>query len=390
MNNSNRNQGNNNNVPNIPEHFREIIRSLQNEMDNEMDPPLEDSDSEENQMPRLENNLPNEPPLEDEELRNQVADILQRIMPPGLNIQNINIQPPSRRRRNAVVGNPLQNINMDALGDPNAMLNFMDLMSNPFETEEDRANMSICDSHMVDYIKRVRSHMSEMDGYEDFKEDFKYDSVTKLLAKMIVAYWQEKKELPNDVEKFNEVVEFCCDYQLANRPCDCLLDNLEDEEKKHDIYEIAKRHILFFGDFPGCMIMTNMLGFKLMNKRIPNMQELGDYLKHQREFHRDPEQYYQDHKHQLPTANLSLLKPTTYDNEETKTCGLCYNEIEKGTIVMKLPCRGQHVFHLKEEECLEGLTIVNWLKSNKVCPMCKDEIIINDNEENEEQPKETN
>lgn len=267
-------------------------------------------------------------------------------------------------------------------------VNLLDMMMGGMqaETEEDQMNREICDSHMVDYIKNMRNELSAEEEYKEYKEEeFKYDSITTDLARMVVTYWQDKGDLPTTKEHLEDLSQFCAEYKYRNRPCQCLLDNWHDEEKKKVIYEIVKKRILDVGEYPSCGIMSNMLSYHTLNKKLPTKDEFREYLEHQIEFSRDPEQYFLNHKHQLPTANLSLLKPKEYDGEESKTCGICYNDIEKGTMVMELPCGGKHVFHLEESECLEGLTIKKWLESNKVCPMCKDEIVIKDEEkENEE------
>ena len=248
----------------------------------------------------------------------------------------------------------------------------------PIESEEDKISREICSHHMIDYIKLVRANC--LHEYKEDAMDFEYTSITRRLAKIVKVWWFEKEELPYDANKFMDFVQYCCDYQYRNRPCVCLLDNWNDEEKKKDIYEITKKYILFYADLPGCDYMSNMQAYKLLNKHLPSTQELQEYVARQNEFENDPEQYHQDHKHQLPTANLALLKPIVYDDEEPQTCGICYNEIKPGMTVLQLPCGGKHIFHTDENDCLEGLTITQWLQSNKVCPMCKDEIIINLND----------
>jgi len=404
--NPNQNPNNENRDPD-PDIEPEQIREYTSGSDSEFEQPISEQgrnqyeseeEEEEEDPPELEVPIPQyiEPPADQRinmfnpQRLQDILNQLQQLQQPPANPENPDepvVDQPVHAAQNLIniLNAPPIPGGVGGAGGMGNVMNLVDMMlaRNPFETEEDIMNREICDSHMIDYIKKVRVSISEdeEDNSELYKEEFKYDSITKNLAKMVVAYWQEKGELPTDVGKIDDLVEYCCQYQYRNRPCGCLLDNWQDEEMKKVIYEITKRYILFFGDYPSCGAMSNMLRYQLINKRLPTMEELGEYLKHRRDFQNDPEQYFQDHKHQLPTANLSLLKPTIYEDEETKTCGLCYNEIGKGTEILKLPCRGEHVFHTDEKECLEGLTITEWLKSNKVCPMCKDEIIIEDENE---------
>jgi len=313
--------------------------------ENEVPDSDSDSDSDQEQNNEMEN-LEQRDNIFEEQIRNLIYQVQS-----GFNLPNISMN----------------------IGQGN-MLNLTRM--NFFETEEEITNREICNAHMMDYIKNIRNGLSDI--HQEYKEEFGYSSITIQLVKIVSEYWKKKKELPNKPEQFDDLVEYCYDYQLLHRPCECLIDN-SSEDRKKIIYEIIRKHILFFGDFPSCGILSNMLRFHVIEKRLPSMNEFDEFLKHQREFHEDSEKYYHDHKHQLPTSNLSLLKPVIYDEEKTITCGLCYNEIVKGTKIMKLPCRGKHVFHFDEKECLEGLTITNWLNKNKICPMCKDEIIIQNN-----------
>ncbi|EAS07451.3 RING-H2 zinc finger protein (macronuclear) [Tetrahymena thermophila SB210] len=48
----------------------------------------------------------------------------------------------------------------------------------------------------------------------------------------------------------------------------------------------------------------------------------------------------------------------------SQTCSICYNGFEKNEIIKKLPCK--HIFHLS---CIKP-----WLKKQKTCPNCRDDI----------------
>lgn len=47
-----------------------------------------------------------------------------------------------------------------------------------------------------------------------------------------------------------------------------------------------------------------------------------------------------------------------------KVCSICYNQFEKDEKILQLPCK--HIFH---KECIKP-----WLKKNKKCPNCRNDI----------------
>lgn len=51
---------------------------------------------------------------------------------------------------------------------------------------------------------------------------------------------------------------------------------------------------------------------------------------------------------------------------EDRTCSICYDEVKEGEEIIHLPCK--HNFH--------GECIKEWLKKEKVCPLCKQEIVL--------------
>mmetsp|Transcript_1725 Transcript_1725/g.1831 ORF Transcript_1725/g.1831 Transcript_1725/m.1831 type:complete len:373 (-) Transcript_1725:133-1251(-) len=67
---------------------------------------------------------------------------------------------------------------------------------------------------------------------------------------------------------------------------------------------------------------------------------------------------------QDPTSGSALL------------CSICLDEIAIGSSVIKLRC--EHLFH---EECLAG-----WLERNAICPNCKNDVEIDDEEEQQQRP----
>jgi len=52
------------------------------------------------------------------------------------------------------------------------------------------------------------------------------------------------------------------------------------------------------------------------------------------------------------------------------TCGICLEELSLGEVVIELPCKDKHYFHIKTENC-DG--IYPWLKETNTCPLCRHE-----------------
>lgn len=268
------------------------------------------------------------------------------------------------------------NIQIQDIQNFNNFLNaLMSMRGEVKETEEEKLNKEICYEHYLNYIKKTREYLSV--EHQEYKEEYEHENISATLCKMGVAFWTKKGELPTDPSKFNEFVEFCCNYKKEKNPCICMVE-METEEQKSNVYEIVKKVILDIGTYPGCDIISGMLEYKLLNGNIPTINEYKEYVKNLEEFHEDPEKYHLDHKHQLPTMNRNLLKKSIYKEEISTICGVCQNDIKKEDSIYQLPCNGKHIFHSEDKDCLEGLTIMDWMKSNKTCPLCKDELKIED------------
>lgn len=59
-----------------------------------------------------------------------------------------------------------------------------------------------------------------------------------------------------------------------------------------------------------------------------------------------------------------LHKKIIADTDEEHLCSICYENAKPGEIVVSFTCK--HSFH---EDCIH-----EWVKKEKVCPMCKREI----------------
>lgn len=249
-----------------------------------------------------------------------------------------------------------------------ALLQAMMVPIRPAYSEEMRDKMAVTQPLMVHLIKKRREKLN--------LSEYEHKDVEDNVAMVCARYWEDKEKLP-DIDDFDDFVDYLRDWKYENAACGCLdvQEYMSNEEGKKKMSFIIHRHLIDTGFYPTCQYISNMLTYEMINKEFPTREQFVEYVQNNVEIEQDPEQYYHDHKHQLPTQNMDKIKPFTYDGE-TKTCGICYNDIEKGDEVIQLPCGGNHVFHVDEEKCLEKHTIVEWMKSNKVCPMCKGEIII--------------
>ena len=241
------------------------------------------------------------------------------------------------------------------------------------ETEEDKLNNEIINDHLLIYIKEIRNYKSEQN--EDYNNEVKYKIIGKMLIKITLSYWSKNNYLPNH-KNFDEYLQHCYEYMLNKHPCECNL-NITGQEII-ELKEIIEWSILNIGNYPTCNVINGIKQFTLINKQFPTLEEFGEYIKNIQEFEVDPDKYYQKTKHKLPTANLSKLKKKKYEKNLNINCSICHDDILLNQYIVELPCSGKHIYHHDENDCLKNLSIMNWLKSNKFCPVCRDEIKINE------------
>jgi hypothetical protein len=88
----------------------------------------------------------------------------------------------------------------------------------------------------------------------------------------------------------------------------------------------------------------------------------------------DADNYCIENQVTRPAKNLenipSLYKVATH----VSICTICMDEIKEGDIIIELNCG--HRFHSSSSDCLDDASILEWLNSNKSCPICKQEVII--------------
>jgi hypothetical protein len=131
-----------------------------------------------------------------------------------------------------------------------------------------------------------------------------------------------------------------------------------------------------FHNYPLYQHLGEIHQYYAVQKAIPTKEEYEEYIRKQMALQRDPEQFHMDNKHYIPAKNIEQLQSIVYEKTEEVKCGVCMNMIHKGDKIYRLPCGGQHIFHAQDAQCLESMTIIDYLNQHKYCPMCRDEITI--------------
>jgi hypothetical protein len=162
--------------------------------------------------------------------------------------------------------------------------------------------------------------------------------------------------------------------------CDCNifglcynnLVNLNSEIMKTIIKNYLVKHCLILK----CNDMKLAYLYYIQENRVASPDELIQFENMMHEIENDPEEFHQKYKHKIPTKNISkldfkIMNEELY-NKIQPVCGLCQDDITLKQEYYNLPC--QHLFHKNEKDCLDKATIIDWLKENNVCPICKREI----------------
>lgn len=177
----------------------------------------------------------------------------------------------------------------------------------------------------------------------------------------------------------NKGIEWIIRFKL----CRCNIfsfcnNSLELNYNRNILFNIVKYYIVEYGVVPGCRMILLNYHFYIQEKRVGTIQEITEYESLLYEIENNPDEFHDKHKHKIPTKNLAKLKSNKMTDELFKNkepcCGICQSEIEVSQTYFELNCG--HQFHEKDEQCLEYATIISWLKDNKLCPICKQEVLI--------------
>lgn len=181
--------------------------------------------------------------------------------------------------------------------------------------------------------------------------------------------------------RLEDIINKGFEWINRNKLCRCNIfsfcnNTFDIYNNKPIIMEIIKYYIINYGIIPSCRYMLLCYQYYLQEKRVGTTQEISDYDLLLAEIEMDPESFHQKYKHKIPTQNLSnlntLVMTQELHKEKDPCCSICQYDIEPNQKYHELPCG--HLFHKENNECLEYATIIYWLKDNKICPMCKQEV----------------
>lgn len=180
----------------------------------------------------------------------------------------------------------------------------------------------------------------------------------------------------------NEIVETICNHYFQFEFCRCNLFRICNrmlspfEVNRSILHDVIKsRCIHSFISPPTCEIVEKSYLFYLQERRVGTTEEIIHFAELMDELENDPEEFHEKYKHKTPTQNLSLLQSKTMTNEiQEPMCGICQDQIQIDQNYFQLPC--SHLFHARDDECLGNSTVLCWLRENKVCPICKQEIVL--------------
>lgn len=174
----------------------------------------------------------------------------------------------------------------------------------------------------------------------------------------------------------NKILQWYSRFKL----CDCNifglcynnLSNLNNEIVKN----IIKYYLIEHFSILKCNDIKLAYLYYIQENRVATPDELIYFENMMYEIENDPEEFHQKYKHKTPTQNISKLIFETMDeklyNDKQPVCGLCQDDITVSQEYYKLPC--EHLFHKNEKDCLDSANIIQWLKENNFCPICKKEI----------------
>ncbi len=154
-----------------------------------------------------------------------------------------------------------------------------------------------------------------------------------------------------------------CLSMLQNLDCVCL-----DEEPMLHAWVDATEHALIHMGSDKCDVIVASRAFFTLERRWPTLTELQEYVGRQRMQSGDPERFYREERFAVPTPNLHRLVPTPalIDSD----CSICGHLVSSGSSCYLLSCG--HQFHAAD--CLDTDTILNWLSTNRRCPVCRVEV----------------
>jgi hypothetical protein len=123
-----------------------------------------------------------------------------------------------------------------------------------------------------------------------------------------------------------------------------------------------------------CRSVVTVYEYLTLEQTCPSDAQFHQFRENTRRLRTDPEEYYETERVNVPTPNIAHLPITRCTNSDGQ-CGICLQDIVKGTAIYCLPpCL--HVYHAEKGECLGDASVKNWLEKSTQCPMCKGDVCI--------------
>lgn len=230
--------------------------------------------------------------------------------------------------------------------------------------------------------ERVQQNLSPINGL--VPRNF-IPFVARMILKQINPNMQITEEIVNESLSqitLDNLINVVCNHYFQFEFCRCNFFRICNrmltpfEVNRSILHEIMKsRCVYMFLSPPTCDIIESSYLFYLQERRVGTMEEIIQFESLMEEIEHNPDEFHEKYKLKTPTPNLCNLqsKPMSQDIVEPM-CGICQDKIEVNQHYFQLPCL--HLFHATDSECLGNSTILCWLRENKVCPICKQEVVL--------------
>ena len=225
-------------------------------------------------------------------------------------------------------------------------------------------------NHLRDeWMEMNKSRLGTILRHQDFESYINSPSI-KILNILLDFFYKNDEMFPQLDMFYNLIYNDRC---ICSNRFNTTQSNIE------LIKKIVIDFVLLYSNYPNCNYYSFYIEFYILHNRIPLDEELEVFLNRVREFEISPEDFHQKDKLFVPTLNIDKLKNLDFglvENPVNDCCAICRDEFEEKTQVIKLePCN--HLFHFKNDQCLQDASIFNWIQSYNFCPLCKSKITPN-------------
>jgi hypothetical protein len=221
-------------------------------------------------------------------------------------------------------------------------------------------NLAITSFSTTDYelANEIFNHLlSEEEEY-----DYQYiPTVCVNVLNLILEFWYEhdKEQFPT----YNQIIA-----QISREISRMVPLDFEAE----DFHEIIHHYLSRYGYLPHPNELNNVYEYYVFNGEYPSETDLHEMNQRALAFYLNPELYHQQDKIKVPALHIDKI-PRTKNTASGVDCCICQDEIKLDQLTIRLPpCN--HVYHVNADDCLGDGSILNWLKENNTCPMCKQKV----------------